>query len=87
MSKGWSGGSTRAWRQFRSSILYRDNGLCQLKLDGCQVYATQVHHLDGVKAGLVCAPERAVAACQSCNNRVGDPTRTDPNPHPPRTNW
>lgn len=87
MSKGWAGGSTRAWRTFRSGILYRDGGLCQLKLDGCATYADQVHHLDGVDAGLICPPDRAKAACQNCNNRVGDPTRTDPEPNPPRTNW
>lgn len=87
MSKGWQGGSTRAWRTFRSQILFRDGGLCQLKLDGCAVYANEVHHLDGVKAGLICKPERAVAACQSCNNQAGDPTKHDPKPNPPRTNW
>lgn len=88
MSRGWAGGSTRAWRQFRSAILYRDGGLCQLKLEDCDVYAGQVHHLDGVAAGLICAPDRAVAACQSCNNKIGDPAKHgDPEPNPPRTNW
>lgn len=87
MSKGWQGGSTRAWRQLRSQVLYRDGGLCQLKLDDCEVYANQVHHLDGVKAGKVTTPERLIAACANCNAKTGDPTRTDPQPNPPRTNW
>lgn len=87
MSKGWAGGSTRAWRTFRSTILFRDGGLCQLKLDGCAVYADQVHHLDGVRAGKVCPPDRAVAACSSCNWKAGDPTITSPTPNPPTTTW
>lgn len=87
MSKGWAGGSTRAWREFRLGILARDGHLCQLKLEGCAGYGNQVHHLDGVKAGLICAPARAVTACGPCNWKIGDPTRTDPTPNPPRTNW
>lgn len=88
MSRGWATGSTRAWRKFRSEILFRDGGLCQLKLEGCAVYANQVHHKRGVKAGLIPNPDDACAACASCNTKVGDPTaNTDPAPNPPRTNW
>lgn len=88
MSHGWKGGSTRAWRKLRSDVLFRDGGLCQLKLDEhCEVYANEVHHLDGVKAGLLAPLDRLQAACRSCNNEAGDPTTTDPQPNPPRTNW
>lgn len=88
MSKGWAGGSTAAWRQLRSERLFLDGGLCQLKLEGCATYANQVHHLDGVKAGLICPIDRLQSACQNCNLRVGDPTKNgDPEPNPPRTNW
>ena len=88
MSAGWAGGSTRAWRKFRAQILDRDQHLCQLKLEGCRTRANQVHHLDGVSAGLLCPPDRAVAACYLCNNRTGNPTHnTDPQPNPPRTEW
>lgn len=87
MSKAWQGGSTRAWRTLRSTVLYRDGGMCTLKLDGCDTYANQVHHLDGVAAGKVTTPDRLTSACSNCNAKIGDPTRTDPEPHEPRTNW
>lgn len=87
MSKGWQGGSTRAWRQLRSQVLFRDGGLCQLQLEGCDVYADQVHHKDGVQLGKITSPDRLEAACASCNQKAGDPTKADPEPNPPRTNW
>lgn len=95
MSKGWAGGSTWAYRKLRRFVLARDNYLCQLHLPGCTTTATQMHHLDGVRAGKVCPPNRAAAACANCNIREGDPTRTtrpgkpppDPAPNPPRTQW
>lgn len=88
MSRGWEGGSTRAWRKLRSDVLFRDGGLCQLKLEGCAVYADQVHHKDGVALGKITDPARLEAACASCNWKVGDPTaKADPDPNPPRTNW
>ena len=88
MSKGWAGGSTRAWRKYRARILDRDHQICQLKLDGCKTWANEVHHLDGRNAGLMPADTtRCVAACQPCNGRAGDPTTTSPPPNPPATNW
>lgn len=87
MSKGWAGGSTRAYRNFRSSVLFEAGGLCEIKLAGCTVYATQLHHLDGVTAGKVCPRDRAQAACESCNYAIGDPLATSPTPNPPSTNW
>jgi 5-methylcytosine-specific restriction endonuclease McrA len=89
MSKGWAGGSTRAWRKYRRTILDRDGWQCLLKLDGrCRTIATEVHHLDGVRAGLM--PEdttRCIAACQPCNGAAGDPTANTPPPNPPTTRW
>lgn len=87
MSKGWETGSTWAWRKLRTQVLQRDGGICQLKLDGCKTIANQVHHLDGAKNGIVTTPDRLVAACAKCNAKIGDPTRTDPDPNPPRTTW
>ena len=68
MSQGWAGGSTRAWRKLRLVVLARDQYRCQLQLDGCTETANEVHHLDGVKAGLICSPDRLTSACKNCNN-------------------
>lgn len=84
MSKGWEGGSTRAWRRVRRHVLERDGYLCRLKLDGCTTRATHVHHLAGKGAGD--DPANLVAACQHCNLKVGDPTKHDPDPIP-WTGW
>lgn len=90
MSKGWQGGSTWAQRKQRSDVLFRDGGLCQLKLDGCAVYADQVHHKHGITVSgkVVTNLDDLEAACGNCNRKVGDPTaQGDPDPNPPRTNW
>lgn len=87
MSKGWATGSTRAWRRLRAQRLHLDGGLCTLNLDGCTTRATQVHHLDGIQAGKITTLDRLTSACENCNLKAGDPTRTDPQPNPPRTNW
>lgn len=89
MSKGWEGGSDRAWRKYRRDILFRDGGLCQIQIDEiCLVYATQVHHKDGVRAGRTPADRtRCCAACEPCNSRLGDPATNNPQPNPPATNW
>ncbi|WP_020385933.1 HNH endonuclease [Kribbella catacumbae] len=77
MSKGWEGGSTRAYRKLRAFVLLRDNYQCQLTTkDICTHVGDQLHHLDGVNAGKLCPPDRAVAACGPCNNHIGDPTDT-----------
>lgn len=99
MSKGWEGGSSRAQRRQRSDVLRRDGGLCQLKIprdpddpgdDGCEVYATHVHHKRGITiSGKVVANLNDLeAACARCNLKAGDPTKLgDPEPNPPRTRW
>lgn len=90
MSKGWAGGSTRAQRKQRNDVLFRDGGLCQLKLAGCQVYATQVHHKHGINVSgkVVANLDDLEAACAPCNRDVGEPNAgTSPTPNPPATNW
>ena len=82
MSRGWEGGSTRAWRKTRQAVLDRDQHRCQLQLDGCTTRATCVHHLRGKVMGD--DPAWLVASCQACNLRIGDPNSgtTDPRPRP-----
>ena len=77
-SKHWQGGSTRAWRKVRAYVLRRDSFRCQVRMDGCTVRATCVHHLDGKALGD--DPSRLVASCNSCNQAIGDPARTVPDP-------
>ena len=83
-SKAWAGGSTRAWRTIRAAVLNRDGHRCQLRLDVCTVTATCVHHTLGKALGD--DPAHLVAACEPCNQAVGDPRRHDPAPRP-RTRW
>lgn len=80
-SKTWVNGSGAAWRKVRLLVLRRDGWRCQLKLEGCAVRAKQVHHTRP-RALVGDDPAWLVAACQPCNNKVGDPTTTDPDPKP-----
>lgn len=70
-------------------MILRDGGLCQLRLEGCDVYATTAHHKHGIKvSGKVVADlSHLEAACASCNQEIGDPTTNDPPPNPPATQW
>ena len=74
MPEGWGRGSTRAWRRIRAQVLARDSGLCQLRLIGCTVIATCVHHVLG-RSTTGDDPQWLKASCQSCNLKVGDPRR------------
>lgn len=96
MSKGWAGGSTRWWRRLRAHVLARDGYRCQVALPGtwttrdgqvrrCLGVATHAHHLRGKRYGD--DPRYIVAACEPCNLRVGDPTKTPDPPPQPRTQW
>lgn len=67
MSKAWSGGSTRAWRQLRCEVLDRDHHQCGLKHAHCEGSATEVHHLDGKANGDEADHSRYVAACRRCH--------------------
>lgn len=84
-SKGWAGGSTRAHRRARADVLARDGWRCQIQLPGCTTLASQAHHTLG-KTVTGDDPAHMVAACHHCNNKVGDPRRTDPVPSS-RTRW
>jgi 5-methylcytosine-specific restriction endonuclease McrA len=85
VSRNWASGSTRAWRKIRAYVLARDGHRCQLKLPGCSVTATHVHHTrDWALVGD--NPAQLVAACVFCNQSTGDPGRHDPDPTP-RTRW
>ena len=86
MSYSWQGGSTRAWRKLRAAVLLRDGYRCQLKLDGCEGTATHAHHTKG-RAVTGDDPAHLVAACASCNLKVGDPQRLADPPAVPVTNW
>lgn len=85
MSRGWVGGSTRRWRKTRAMVLVRDGYLCQIRLPGCTRDATQVHHVAGKKYGD--DPALLVAACQPCNNKVGDPNKGSDPPNEAVTRW
>jgi 5-methylcytosine-specific restriction endonuclease McrA len=74
MPGGWGRGSTRAWRKIRAMVLARDHGQCQLRLAGCTVTATCVHHVVG-RAVSGDDPRFLLASCQSCNLAIGEPGR------------
>lgn len=79
MSRRWANGSSRAWRRTRALVLQRDGYRCQLKLDGCTGRGEHVHH---TMPREIVGDDVAhlVAACPSCNYKIGDPTRHDPPP-------
>lgn len=85
MSAGWAGGSTRAWRALRVTVLARDAFECKLQTDRCTLVATCVHHLRGKAYGD--DPEYLVAACEPCNLKVGDPGRQADPPNVAVTDW
>lgn len=88
MSRGWAGGSTRAWRAVRARVLLRDGYLCTLKIKRvCTTYAPMrgghVHHIHGKTNCAGCRADRAdhlVAACPACNLHVGEPAAAAPDP-------
>lgn len=75
-SRRWKG-TTATWRRVRLAVLARDNYRCQLRLTGCTTTATQVHHTAPREVSGD-NPAYLLAACAQCNNRLGDPSRTDP---------
>jgi hypothetical protein len=85
VSRGWRGGSTRAYRVLRDAILERDGHSCRIALPGtwvtrygrtkrCMGTASCVHHTHG-RAVTGDDPRFMVAACTPCNLKVGDPTK------------
>lgn len=85
MSERWKSGSSRAYREARLLVMKRDNWRCRLRLPGCTGRATDCHHT-GARELTGDNPETMLASCESCNNKVGDPTKVDPKPRP-RTKW
>ena len=83
MTSAWTNGSTRQWRRVRAAVLARDLGQCQLRLAGCTVTATCVHHTYG---RLVTGDDLRylVASCRMCNLRVGQPGRRGQRRRAPR---
>lgn len=81
MSRGWSGGSTRAWRRIRRQILLRDAYECQIRrAKTCTQVADCVHHVVG-RAISGDDPDYLVAACTPCNLALGEPSQnSDPEP-------
>lgn len=86
MSRSWSGGSTRRWRDLRAAILAANRtetgGACQLAIPGvCTGQADQVHHVKGKAHGD--NPRDLIPACAACNGHVGNPAKHHrPKPRP-----
>lgn len=56
-----------AWRRRRREILARDQGLCQIRGEGCTVYATHVDHIVPRRLKGTNDPSNLRAACARCN--------------------
>lgn len=80
MSKGWQGGSTRAWRRRRALVLQRDGYRCQVQGQGCTGQATHVDHVVPRGQGGTDALDNLRAACAHCNTSRGDGSRDQPRP-------
>lgn len=52
----------------RDAVLERDLYVCQLKLPGCTVRATTVHHKVRHRDGGTFTEDNLEAACQHCNS-------------------
>jgi len=64
-------GSTRAWRKLRAVKLAEVDGLCErCAAEGFDVPATEVHHLDGIKGGVMTSTDRLQALCGQCHAKV-----------------
>jgi 5-methylcytosine-specific restriction endonuclease McrA len=62
--------STQAYKRLRLAVLDRDLWLCQVRLEGCTRYATQVDHVvPRHEGGAVWDPANLRASCASCNVR------------------
>lgn len=71
MSRGWGGGSTRAWRQIREAVIIRDGGICRAHRDGwCAKAKRATEHTCTQRADL--AGEHAGHAHHTRGKRHGD---------------
>jgi hypothetical protein len=57
------------WQRKRELVFARDNRRCQARLDGCSIYATQVHHLS-YKHQFNEPLFELVAICQCCHEQL-----------------
>lgn len=57
------------WHRKRELVFARDNRRCQARLDGCSIYATQVHHLS-YRHQFNEPLFELVAICQSCHEQL-----------------
>ena len=59
------------WQRFRLTILDRDHGLCQIRLDGvCTIHAEHVDHIIPLsEGGRRLDPHNCRASCRACNLR------------------
>lgn len=75
MSTSWATGSSRAWRQVRRAVLFRDDFRCRIPgPDGrpCLAPANHVDHITPRSlGGALLDPANCRAACRSCNLRRG----------------
>lgn len=76
MSRGWAGGSTRAWRTTRALVLARDGHRCRAHPDGWCAKAGAKPHRCGVYAPLAGGPGVAGHAHHTLGRAVtGDDPR------------
>lgn len=57
----------RAWRKLRQRVLVRDSYACQLRLQACTEYATEVDHKLSRMLGGDDSMENLQASCRNCN--------------------
>lgn len=80
--RGRTRGSTWSGRKSRAAVLVRDRYRCRVQLpDICTTIATVVHHTLGWTV-TGDDPRHMVAACEPCNQKIGDPRHHDPAPSP-----
>ncbi|HEY7117510.1 MAG TPA: hypothetical protein VH475_13060 [Tepidisphaeraceae bacterium] len=60
-----------AWRARRAARLALDQGRCQARLDGCQRYATEVHHLTYRHCGNEPLFD-LVSVCGCCHRQISE---------------
>lgn len=82
MSRGWKGGSTRAWRRTRAAVLEQNlfdtGGRCTLQIPTiCTGRANTAHHTKGREI-TGDDPEYIIATCTDCNLHIGHPPSHDP---------
>jgi 5-methylcytosine-specific restriction protein A len=76
-----------AWRRVRPKVLARGGGLCQLRLEGCTVIATEVDHIVPVDdGGGLYDLMNLRAACRHCNRSRENQRRRRMKPRPTK-NW